>query len=288
MPSTTLKTLAFLAAGLAAGFAIATWLPPGRGAAAPGATADPAADASLRERVAALERRLGEEAERRAALEAEVGVLREALRQPSGSARSAADREQIFLDDAFDAADGGGEAGEDRSLGSERRFRNGPTQAEVQQRRIDRLVEAGFTPDRAAWIDRRAAELLVQALQLQYDASRNGEDTDFSPDDALRAELGDDEYERYLEALGRPTRVRVGRVLPTSPAERAGLLPGDEVVAYAGRRVFDIRELNRFTLEGRPGETVVLDVLRDGQPIQLYLPRGPLGITPGGRFVRGR
>ena len=53
------------------------------------------------------------------------------------------------------------------------------------------------------------------------------------------------------------------------------------------QRVFDMDELNNLTIDGQPGETVAVDVLRGGQPMQLYLPRGPIGITGGGRF-RGR
>ena len=57
-------------------------------------------------------------------------------------------------------------------------------------------------------------------------------------------------------------------------------------MAYNGRRIFDMRELNELTLEGTPGESVVIDVRRDGQNLQLVMPRGPLGVTGGG--FRGR
>jgi S1-C subfamily serine protease len=76
-------------------------------------------------------------------------------------------------------------------------------------------------------------------------------------------------------------------VLGSSPAEQAGLQPGDEVVAYAGKRVFDMSDLNGLTYEGTAGELVAVEVLRDGQPVQVYVPRGPIGIMGGGRF-RGR
>ena len=66
----------------------------------------------------------------------------------------------------------------------------------------------------------------------------------------------------------------------------AGLQPGDEIVSYDGKRVFDMRELNAFTLEGRAGESVVVDVRRDGRTVQLVMPRGPIGITGG--VIRGR
>ncbi len=62
-----------------------------------------------------------------------------------------------------------------------------------------------------------------------------GADTDA----ALRKEMGDAEYEKYLTGTGRPTEVRVMDVLASSPAEKAGLRPGDQIVSYAGTRVFD-------------------------------------------------
>jgi S1-C subfamily serine protease len=151
---------------------------------------------------------------------------------------------------------------------------------------VDLLIAAGFPPDRAEWINQRASELRMQALQAQYDATREGRP--FSPanaltgDQTLRTDLGDTDYERYLRALERPTSVGVRNVLASSPAERAGLKAGDEVLAYDGKRVFDMRELNSLTLQGTPGESVVVEVLRDGQRTQLVMPRGPIGIFGGG------
>ena len=76
-------------------------------------------------------------------------------------------------------------------------------------------------------------------------------------------------------------------MLASSPAEQAGLKPGDQVVSYDGQRVFDMRDLNALTLKGNAGEPVVVDVQRDGQSVQLVLPRGPVGILGGGgRFGR--
>ena len=47
-----------------------------------------------------------------------------------------------------------------------------------------------------------------------------------------------------------------------------------------------MQELNSLTLEGTPGESIAVEVRRDGQTVQLVIPRGPLGITGGG--FRGR
>jgi S1-C subfamily serine protease len=127
----------------------------------------------------------------------------------------------------------------------------------------------------------------MEALQAQYDAQRGGRPVEASGGlQTLRTELGDADYERYLQAYGRPTAIPVRDVLASSPAERSGLKAGDEIVAYGGKRVFDVPELNALTLEGTPGESVVVEVRREGQNVQLVVPRGPLGITGGG--FRGR
>jgi serine protease Do len=96
----------------------------------------------------------------------------------------------------------------------------------------------------------------------------------------LRAEIGDEEFEQYLEALGRPTSVLVGTVEPSSAAANGGLLPGDQIVAYAGQRVFNARDLSALTQQRGIGETVPATVVRDGQRLQLYVTGGPLGLVP--------
>ena len=101
--------------------------------------------------------------------------------------------------------------------------------------------------------------------------------------DSLRAELGDAEYERYLDASGRSTNVAVSSVIESSPAQSAGLQPGDEIVRYDGERVFSMTDLTRQTMVGEPGETVVIDIMRNGNIMQVVMPRGPVGITGGRR-----
>ena len=125
-------------------------------------------------------------------------------------------------------------------------------QPQTGQQIIDRLVQAGFTSERADWLRRRLDELSMEALRARYEAERSGDQSasanaDFGPDVALRKELGDADYERYLQALGRSTDVAVTRVFEGSPAEQAGLLPGDRIVTYDGTRVFDFREVSPLT-----------------------------------------
>ena len=156
------------------------------------------------------------------------------------------------------------------------------------ERLVIDLVVAGFAPDRAEWIERRTQDLRMQAVEAQDEARREGRPP--PPDlDAttLRAELGDADYERFLTAQGRPTSITIKRVLARSPAERAGLQPGDEIFAYDSTRVFDIRQLSELELGGTSGESVVVGVRRNGQHFGFTLPKGPIGILGGGD-VRGR
>lgn len=286
------KTALFVIAALAVGFAVAaSWLGVGReeaadpSAAAPALTGESAAQgevSSVQARLERLEVALQEETARREALEGAVLALNEELaalgveralpqeteRAESSSSRGDRDRMEQRIGERFGFAAG----------------------SEALDRRINQLIEGGFSPDQAEGITRRESELRMDALYAQYEANRAGQAFDFRALDtraALREELGDAGYERYLQATGQPTSIQVRRVLAGSPAENAGLRPGDQVIGYAGRRVFSVNDLNQLTLEGEPGQPVLMDVLREGQQIQIYVPRGPIGITGGGRAFFG-
>jgi hypothetical protein len=101
----------------------------------------------------------------------------------------------------------------------------------------------------------------------------------FALDAAFRNDVGDDGYDAYLRATGKPNRVAVREVLPAGAGGLAGLEVGDELVEYAGLRVFSTADLQLLTASGRLGETVSLDVLRGGQLLSLRAVRGPLGIV---------
>jgi hypothetical protein len=280
-----LKALGLVAAGLVAGFASA-FIFRGDDAVTPGEAPRPAAlergavtaagDAAAR--LDELEAELEREAAERAALATEVAALAaelEALRDAAFAAEAQRTTESVASDRAAPARS------EPPPLERGR--------GEAAERQVERLIAGGFTPERAQWIGRRSQELRMATVQARYDALRAGRDPDAAVagvEGTLRQELGDAEYERYLTALGRPTTVNVFDVLASSPAEQAGLARGDQITSYGGTRVFDIRELTALTLEGTPGEPVVLDVQRDGRTLQLVIPRGPVGIAGGGPFGR--
>jgi membrane-associated protease RseP (regulator of RpoE activity) len=277
-----LKTFAFLAAGALAGVAVSAFWG-GSGELEP---ADALRSQALPERVTALEAALEDSRRERIELKRQVESLRAALAAPPPGAPVLETRVER---PAASSADSEGDA--PAPPPQSRRVRAGPSGFGIDDAElVDRFVAAGIASDRAQWIVDRLAAVRMEALQAQYDAAREGRPLDaaarLSARDVLREELGMADYEKYLEALGRPTDVDIREVIPSSPAAQAGLMPGDRVVAYGGARVFDIGDLNRLTLEGEPGQTVAVDVIRDGQPIQLYIPRGPMGIT-GGRFGPG-
>ncbi|MDJ0909332.1 MAG: PDZ domain-containing protein [Woeseiaceae bacterium] len=148
--------------------------------------------------------------------------------------------------------------------------------------RQQQLVEGGFEPSRASWLAQRETEL-QQDVVSDHDGVMLPDhlETRLMARQALRAEIGDYEYERYLAATGQSTVVAVTQVLPDSAAEAAGLQVGDEIVDYDGLRVFNVFELSDASDEGRTGESVIVNIERDGAPMQLVLPRGALGISAG-------
>ena len=154
--------------------------------------------------------------------------------------------------------------------------------------RMERLIEAGFLPSQASMIVRRESELQMESLRSRYEAERSGDPADYwrsrsASSETLRQELGDADYERYLTANDRSTSVTISSVIDSSPAQSAGLQAGDEIVRYDGERVFSMTDLTRQTMDGTAGQHVVVDIMRDGIPMQIVLPRGPVGISGGRR-----
>jgi serine protease Do len=58
----------------------------------------------------------------------------------------------------------------------------------------------------------------------------------------------------------------VSDVTASSPAEKAGVKPGDVIVGVDGRKVENNNDLSRYIASRAPGATVKLDVNREGQP----------------------
>jgi hypothetical protein len=282
-----MKFAAYLLAGIAVGAGFAVWQLDGQSAGAIDGSLAFDDGAPIERRISELETALTLERYERQALADELEELRVAVAD-AGAAAPAEDivderRQRVAA--LIESGDG------DNPLAQRVRERfGGPgpfDQSTADERQIQRFIDAGLSPERAQWIIEREDALQMEVLQARFEATQGGasaqEVANMTTSQLMREELGDTDYEKYLEGLGRPTSINVREVLTNSPAQTAGLQPGDEIVAYDGKRVFDMNELNGLTYEGSPGQSVAIDVLRDGQAMTLYVERGPIGVSGGGR-----
>ena len=275
------KILPAIAVSLVIGFAAASWINSAdSGPELPAGTIEvtSAFDAGLpvEYRIAALERAVSDERFARQLLQEEVFYLTAELEQMAGAS-------EVELPDVISAEQALDESRDARSSRSEEYRRRNSVEG-----RIERMIEAGFLPSQASMIVRRESELQMESLRARYEAERSGDPVDYwrsrnSSSDALRQELGDADYERYLTANNRSTSVTISSVIDSSPAQSAGLQPGDEIVRYDGERVFSMTDLSRQTMDGIAGQNVVVDIMRGGISMQIVIPRGPVGITGGRR-----
>jgi S1-C subfamily serine protease len=136
----------------------------------------------------------------------------------------------------------------------------------------------------------------MQQLYLQNQARREGwygtrryfEELRKSEgkENIYRQELGDDQYDKFLFESGQNNRVIATDVLSGSPAEKVGIKSDDIILSYDGKRIFSWNDLTTATAEGDPQQLARIEVIRDNQPIEFYLKRGPIGIRLGSKKIQ--
>ena len=94
----------------------------------------------------------------------------------------------------------------------------------------------------------------------------------------LRNSLSESAYDAYLYASGQTNRVTVASVLESAQAGTAGIRSGDHIIRYDNQRIYNWRDLRTATTAGNVGDSVTLEIERDGQRMEYYLARGPLGV----------
>ncbi|GAJ30624.1 RIP metalloprotease RseP [Acidomonas methanolica] len=88
---------------------------------------------------------------------------------------------------------------------------------------------------------------------------------------------------------GKPElKNEIAQVMPGSPAEKAGLKPGDVVTRFGSLAIFNYADLQQQALH-HPGETTTLEVRRDGHDLTLpvtlaSVPGAKPGAPPTGRL----
>jgi hypothetical protein len=59
--------------------------------------------------------------------------------------------------------------------------------------------------------------------------------------------------------------VKLGSVITDSPAEKAGLIKGDIITAFGGKKVGNLREYSELLKKHQPGDVVEMTILREGK-----------------------
>jgi hypothetical protein len=223
-------------------------------------------DARLRRLDQALEQERG----RRVALEAQVAELRRKVDERPAVAPVRDDRRERRA--KSDDAEPGKEGEKRRAGGLD----------------VDALIEAGFPVAKVRDFKAKLDQVELDRLYLRDVAAREGwldtprfREEDLDLGDVVRQardEMGDEFYDWTLYASGQPNRVRVGDVLDGSAAASAGLRAGDFILSYDDQRIFNPGELRDSTTTGTAGDTTEVWVMRGGQQMQVFVPRGPLGV----------
>lgn len=222
---------------------------------------------------------LDREVEERLAMADELAALR--LRVAELEGRRATDSGESRSDEG---------EGVVRSAGGARDAEDeAPTEVSVRRQQIEAFRAAGFPQAEAEYYQRLQEEHALARLYLRDQASREGwlrserfaEAMAELPGNraALRQSMDDATYSRYLYATGQPNHIRVTSVIEGSPAETAGLENGDVILRYDGERLYSGRALREASRSGTAGRTVSLEVIRDGNRMQMFMPRGPLGVS---------
>lgn len=163
---------------------------------------------------------------------------------------------------------------------------------ESRAQRLDRLVLAGFSAAEADEVLHLQSQERLEQMDRQYEGIRtaftNNPDVArmMEPSSGIRNKLSESAYERYLEAYGLSTSMKIGGLIPGSPGELAGLQVRDEIIRYNDVRIYNSMDLQTATIKGEKGESVIITVRRNGSEIQLMIPRGPVGAVgsmPGPR-----
>jgi hypothetical protein len=153
---------------------------------------------------------------------------------------------------------------------------------------IDYLAAIGVDPDVASDILRRISQRQFRTMELSNLVRTNASSErqrymeqlrELNENKiSLRTELGDETYDQYLFASGKSNRVKVNSVMAGSPAETYGVQPGDVILYYNDKKIIDVRDLQRAALSGEAGGYGNIEILRDGNRMNLMLPNGTMGV----------
>ena len=94
--------------------------------------------------------------------------------------------------------------------------------------------------------------------------------------DGLNRHLGP----RFVSSDQTSPLVQCYSITSTEQAIRSKKHEPPNRISYGGQRVFSVQDLIAYETRGQGGETVTMELIRDGRRVQIYVPRGPLGFMP--------
>ncbi len=166
-----------------------------------------------------------------------------------------------------------------------------PAEEALTETEQEDVLGAVFEPTTVSEIQAIRDDIQLQRLELRDLAIREGwintdrfreESRALRSGSELRERLGDEGYDKLLAAEGRDNRVRIDSVIENSAADFSGLQEGDVVIRYADQRIFQFSDLRNGTTDGQRDESITIQVRRDGELLDLVIPRGPMGVTLSG------
>jgi len=186
--------------------------------------------------------------------------------------------------------------GENSRPASEQQFSIEPTQntiistpvTGINKKKQQVLTSLGLDESITERIQQREEKMEMDRLYLRNTAIREGwfgtekyfeKTRDFNATTNIyREELGDENYDYYLFNSDQSNRISVLSVISNSPAESIGIEKGDIISKYDHEKVFSWSDLTRATTDGEAGQQVSIVIQRGSEEIELFVPRGPLGI----------
>lgn len=83
--------------------------------------------------------------------------------------------------------------------------------------------------------------------------------------------LTDEERQEYGSLLRRRQGLKIKRVIPGSPAEKAGLISGDLILKNNGASIASMEDLLLSVRNTRPGELIHFNILRNGTKLPICI-----------------
>jgi regulator of sigma E protease len=164
------------------------------------------------------------------------------------------------------------------------RVTEGSPAAAAGLRTADQIVAVNGRPV-AHWedLDRAIAASAGQPIELTAQRGSERATVTVKPrSNTVRDPVFKESREVWEIGAGPKLTPQIGSVNPASPAEKAGVKPGDNVVAVAGQPVYTPEELMQ-AIQKRAGQTFALTVEREGRPETLSVTanavkeKGPTG-----------